>query len=128
MPDNITFLPYCDSEQVLKLMSQSKVALNVLPSFHEGAHDRIFNAMLCGCVCVTDSNAYLDGILINDENALIYDAPWDAASAIKAALDKDNALAMEELAMRGRILAENHTWEMRAKQLERMLNEAGIFA
>ncbi|MCR5418330.1 MAG: glycosyltransferase [Lachnospiraceae bacterium] len=128
VPENITLLPYCDSVQVLELMTKSKVALNVLPSFHEGAHDRIFNAMLCGCVCVTDSNAYLDGILTNGENAMIFETPRDAAGAIKAALDKDNASAMKGLAERGRLLAEGHTWEIRAGQLEKAMDEAGIFA
>ena len=71
-PERVTLLPYADSQEILRLLTQSKFSLNILPSFHEGAHDRIFNSMLCGAVCVTDSNAYLDAILKQNHNAILY--------------------------------------------------------
>ena len=72
-PENLILSPYASSEECLLALADAKLALNVLPCFHAGAHDRIFNTMLAGAVCVTDSNPYLDQILIDEENVILYD-------------------------------------------------------
>lgn len=38
---------------------QSKVVLNVFPNFIKGGHERIFKAMACGAIILTDSNEYI---------------------------------------------------------------------
>ncbi|HOO79495.1 MAG TPA: glycosyltransferase, partial [Lachnospiraceae bacterium] len=43
----------------LHLMHDSQIVLNSMPWFKDGAHDRIFNAMLAGAVSVTDPSRYL---------------------------------------------------------------------
>jgi hypothetical protein len=125
-PERITILPYADSREVLRLMTQSKLALNVLPSFHEGAHDRIYNAMLCGAVCVTDSNPYLDTFLSDGENAVLYQTPavfekdGGRASAealcrrLSDLLRKEAFPLLSQMADAGRQLAGKETWRQRA--------------
>ncbi len=74
-PERITLLPYADSKEVLQLLTKTKISLNVLPSFHAGAHDRIWNSMLCDAVCVTDTNDYLNAFLQDGENAIVFQTP-----------------------------------------------------
>ena len=49
-------IPVWDS---FALAERSKIILNFMPWFKEGAHDRIFTGMLHGAVCVTDTSEYL---------------------------------------------------------------------
>lgn len=49
-------MEYNDLTQVFL---QSKVVLNVLPNFLKGGHERIFKAMACGAVVLSDSNEYI---------------------------------------------------------------------
>ncbi|MBO4337968.1 MAG: glycosyltransferase family 1 protein [Lachnospiraceae bacterium] len=136
-PERITLLEHTDSEGILSLLSETKISLNILPSFHDGAHDRIFNSMLCGCVCATDSNPYLDEILADNENALLYKTPpivngriskegkkicAELAGRIKETLDgKDGEDMLGEdahaIAEAGKNLAASHTWASRAETI-----------
>lgn len=73
-PENLINENGKNSEECLKAIAKGKISLNVMPWFKEGAHDRIYNSMCNGAVCLTDSNSYLDGILKHNENCLIYSA------------------------------------------------------
>ena len=57
---NLIHLGKCDAPEVLSYMKRSKIVLNTLTWFKDGAHDRIFNGMLCGAAVVTDGSKYLD--------------------------------------------------------------------
>ncbi len=123
-PENLILSPYASSEECLLALADAKLALNVLPCFHAGAHDRIFNTMLAGAVCVTDSNAYLDQILIDEENVILYDRerPEKLADRLTAFLQPQMDAKMQKIAERGRKLARTgHTWEARTKILEGIL-------
>ena len=55
-PENLINGSSLDSVGCLKKLCQSKISLNVMPWFRDGAHDRIFNSMLNGALCLTDSS------------------------------------------------------------------------
>ena len=40
-------------------MRDARIALNVMPWFKDGAHDRVFTAMLQGTAALTDDSRYL---------------------------------------------------------------------
>lgn len=117
---NLIFHPYVTSEECLDIFSKSKFVLNVLPSFHNGAHDRIFNAMLNGAICITDSNQFLDTILVDEENALLYnwEEPEKLIKKLKAYLDGEKKGVCTQIMRNGYELAKKHTWSERAKLLE----------
>lgn len=48
-----------DSAECVKIIRNTKIALNTMPWFKDGAHDRIFTAMLNKAVSLTDSSIYL---------------------------------------------------------------------
>lgn len=106
------------SSVCLDLLSKGKVSVNVMPWFKRGAHDRIFSSMLAGCVAVTDTSEYLEEILRDGENAVIYSLEdiEGLGNRIKDLLsDLEKA---QKIADSGRRYAEeNHTWAHRADQV-----------
>lgn len=69
---NLTLLKSIPFEDTFSLMGQSKMVLNLMPNFKNGTHDRIFSAMLNGCVAVTDTSAFLCQHFSQKENILFY--------------------------------------------------------
>ena len=93
-----------------------------MPWFKDGAHDRVFNAMANGSLCLTDHSIYLDEILTEGENVAFYDlkdlnALPDIAKKLLA-----NEKRMERIARNGfELTMGEHTWACRVRQLEEML-------
>lgn len=113
--ENILIGGSLDSLGCLQKISDGKLSLNVMPWFKEGAHDRIFNSMLNGAVCVTDSSRYLDTFLKQKENAAVYSL--EAMGKLPELVDEllGNEKKMQEIADNGFEMAEkSHTWEKRA--------------
>lgn len=61
-----------DYRQLPELYADTKIALNVLPWFKAGQHDRIALAMCNGCACVTDESIYLEKKFVDGENIFMY--------------------------------------------------------
>ncbi len=59
-------------EESLDIIGDSKISLNVMPWFKDGAHDRVFTAMANGAICLTDSSQYLQEIFQEEENIFFY--------------------------------------------------------
>lgn len=117
-PENLIVGNSLDSVGCLKKLCQSKISLNVMPWFRDGAHDRIFNSMLNGALCLTDSSVYLDEILNDRENCRMYStADIEALPDIVYGL-LANPSGLQQIIDKGYKLAESaHTWEHRAAQL-----------
>lgn len=111
-----------DSAACVKAIRNTKIALNTMPWFKDGAHDRIFTAMLNGAVSLTDSSIYLNQE-INTECAVFYDI-----KELDKFPDKVNYLLMHE--ERAKQIAEcgynlsrdKHMWKNRAKVIEKNIN------
>ena len=113
-----------NSEGCLRKLCQTKLSLNVMPWFKNGAHDRIFNSMLNGAVCLTDSSIYLDEILHDGKDCVLYSLAEmerlpEMAKELLADPDRMQAVADAgyELAQAG------HTWAHRAKTLHNLVEE-----
>lgn len=121
-PENLKIMNSLDSEGCLKKLCQTKLSLNVMPWFKDGAHDRIFNTMLNGAVCLTDSSLYLDEILHDKEDCAIYSlSQMEKLPEIAASLLTDPDL-MQRIADGGDQLAQaGHTWAHRAKVLHELI-------
>ncbi len=57
--EHLIHLGKVDAKEVLPYMLRSKIVLNTLTWFKDGAHDRIFNGMLAGAAVVSDESKYL---------------------------------------------------------------------
>ncbi len=120
-PENLTFEAGA-SIDCLKAISQSKISINVMPWFKDGAHDRVFNSMLNGAVCATDHSKYLDETLSPDKNAVFYDLkqlemlPFIINNLLS---DEEHMSEIQREAFQYAI--KSHTWQARAKQLHEEL-------
>lgn len=121
-PENLMIMNNLSSEGCLKKLCQTKLSLNVMPWFKDGAHDRIFNTMLNGSVCLTDSSVYLDEILHDNVDCSLYSLSQmeklaETAGSLLADTDR-----MQRIADGGNEMAQaGHTWAHRAKVLHHMI-------
>ena len=109
-----------DSAECVRAMAQAKLALNTMPWFKDGAHDRIFTAMLQGAAALTDDSAYLREQFRQMETIAYYDLQKleELPQQVSALLDDPQRLF--ETACRGRAAAQRaHTWKSRAEILKR---------
>lgn len=123
-PENLMIMNNLDSEGCLKKLCQTKISLNVMPWFKNGAHDRIFNSMLNGAVCLTDGSLYLDEILHDGKDSSLYSlTEMERLPEIAEGLLSD-ADRMQTIADGGYELARTgHTWAHRAMVLHNLVEE-----
>lgn len=121
-PENLVVGSSLDSEGCLKKLCQSKISLNVMPWFRDGAHDRIFNSMLNGALCLTDSNVYLDEILQDDVDCKIYSLEHleELPDMVYGLLS--NPPKLQDMIEKGYQMAEAaHMWKHRAVVLHKLI-------
>lgn len=108
-------IPYL---KTIEIMCNSKIVLNPLPLFMNGSHERVFTSMLCGAVCVSERNLYLEREFIDNENICFYDMLNldKLPKKIHQLLTEQGTAA--SIAQKGLSLAaEKHTWANRAKDI-----------
>lgn len=116
--------PAVGYEESLELVGDSKISLNVMPWFKDGAHDRIFSAMMCGTVCLTDSSKYLSEQLREQENVYFYSLKGLKYLPAKVRRILQNTDKSAEVAEKGKKLAmQEHTWAARADELMEYLQQ-----
>lgn len=111
------------SMDCVKAIQNAKICLNVMPGFTDGAHDRVFTAMLQKAVSFTDDNCYLREHWENDEHLVFYSKEriGEIGEQTKALLkDADRMQRIADAAYeRARVEC---TWKNRAIQLQMELN------
>lgn len=110
-------------EEILVMMEDSRIVLNTFPWFKDGSHERIFNAMLCGAVVVSETNQYLEETL-PPGTWVPFDLSEESLSVlphrIAELLSDENR--MQSIASAGREMAASaHTWKARAWELHKDL-------
>lgn len=110
------------SERCVEAVQNARISLNLMPWFKDGAHDRIFTAMLQQTVALTDDSKYLREQFADGRELKYFSLKETAAlPEIASALLRDTQ-GLEEMAVRGRKKAlASHTWQQRALALERKL-------
>lgn len=107
-----------DFQESLEVVANSKISLNVMPWFKSGSHDRVYTAMLCGAVCVTDSSDYLMEQCKDGEEIVFYrfDRLEELPDLVKGLLADDEKAKM--IARAGCNMAfERHTWGHRGLEV-----------
>lgn len=118
-PENLTYEKNQYSLACLQRMADARISLNVMPWFKDGAHDRVFNAMANGSLCLTDHSIFLDESLTEGENVVFYDLKDlnQLPELVKDLLADSHK--MERIARNGYELAiKEHTWACRVRELE----------
>lgn len=117
-PENIINGSVLDSLGCLQQISRSKISLNVMPWFKDGVHDRVFNSMLNGAVCLSDGSKYMDEILRDGKDYIRYDLAKLGELPEKVTELLNNREKWESIAESGYArAAKKHTWADRARFL-----------
>ncbi len=112
-------------DESVALNQDTRIALNVMPLFKDGIHDRVPTAMLHGAVAMTDTSYYINEFFDTDPytgELMIYDIkkPEKIAESIFAALNDEASLY--HMAERGRKKAQTgFTWDVRVKEIINIL-------
>ena len=107
-----------DSLGCLQQISRAKISLNVMPWFKDGAHDRIFNSMLNGAVCLSDGSRYLDEILHDGKDYRLYDLAHLEKLPDMVHDILSNRVKWEQMQKNAYTLAsKKHTWADRARRI-----------
>lgn len=116
---NVRYSERVPPEEILLKMEDSKIVLNTMPWFRDGSHERVFNAMMCGAVAVSETSRYLEEVLPPD-TWMSFDLSPESLSALPQRImdllsDEDR---MQKIASAGHDLAvSEHTWKTRALEL-----------
>jgi len=113
--DNLIMTGQVDSKTCLEYMGSARISLNIMPWFKEGAHDRIFNSMLQGCVSVSDTSSYITERLIDGQDYVSFSLARreELPQKIKKLLSEPDYA--EKIALQGCKKAQKeHTWKERA--------------
>lgn len=104
--------------ECIRKMQESKIVLNSMPWFKDGAHDRVFNAMLSHAVCVTDRSRYLTERFTDGKELVWYSLEEieKLPKIVRGLLDHpEDAEQIAERGYQSAILS--HSWENRAMEL-----------
>lgn len=121
-PENIILGNPVKSLGCLQAIADGKISLNVMPWFKDGAHDRIFNSMLGGALCLSDDSKWLTENLKDNEEIVYYSlANIDKLPSIVDGL-LSNPDRLEEIITNGYRKAKAfHTWKSRAEVLDELI-------
>lgn len=105
-------------QEALDLMAQAKVVFQDQAEFNNGAHDRVFSAMLSGAVVLSEYSSYLDKEFINGKNIFLYD--WKngltQVNIIKEILNDESKRLAVAVSAYGKV-NECHRWINRAQSI-----------
>lgn len=109
--------PALDCSAMLHLLRRTRVALNMVPSFPSGTHERVFTAMLHGAVSLTQTGTLIETLFHDGRDILLYDwkNPEAAIERLQPVLNDPHALS--RIAHAGTLAAQPHTWAQRAQRI-----------
>jgi hypothetical protein len=124
-PENLTQHGGVSSEECLRALNNAKISLNVMPWFKEGAHDRVFNSILNGALCLTDPSSFLIEEL-KDGIDIAYYSLKNVNSTDELCVKADYYLThsdeAKEVILNGyKKCMQFHTWAARAEKLHTLI-------
>lgn len=115
------------SAECNRLAARSKICLNFMPWFKDGASERVFNNMLAGSLCVSDPSFYLTEHYTDCKEIVYFDLKrmMDLPLRVKYYLDHPSEAAAIAEAGRGKAIAED-TWLERMRTVLSFMDEDGV--
>ena len=115
---NFIYKGGCSMEEGIALMEDSKIVLNQLANFKDGASERIFEAMLQGAISLTDDSIYLREMFEDSTDIKFYSlSHLEALPDIIHSILSNPALSEKIRRNAYRKAAAQHTWIQRASTL-----------
>lgn len=107
-----------DSAACVQVVRDARIALNIMPWFKDGVHDRVFTAMLQKTVALTDDSQYLRERFTNGEDIVFFSLKnrKNLPELVHMLLyDEENAMRIAENGYRQAY--EKDTWRARTYEL-----------
>lgn len=116
-PKQVTIGPILTSEKCIQQIGRAKIALNMQPFFTYGGHDRVFNSMLNGAVCVSNQSKYLEARFEHNKNILFADFANlnKTVEEIKQVLEDSDLF--EQMRASAYEAVQRDTWKHRLQQI-----------
>lgn len=116
-PDKITAGSMLKSEECIQEMGRAKIVLNMQPFFTYGGHERVFNSMLNGAVCVSNPSKYLEARFEHNKNILFidFDNLNKTVGEIKRVLEDQDLF--ERMRTSAYEIVQHDTWKHRLQQI-----------
>lgn len=118
-PNNIIIEGSAKSIVCQRKLARSKISLNVMPWFKDGAHDRVFSAALNGAVNITDGSKYLHEVFTGKDDVCYYELNQiEKLPELAESLLSDYE-RMDYMAEQAYLVAKLHTWAERTLILKK---------
>lgn len=122
-PNNVKLHGEVTPKECIESMKECKIVLNMQPWFKNGAHERVFNAMLNGAVCLTDESVYLRERFQDLENIVFYQLDHLDAMVDKIKMILEHPLLAEKIIDNQKKTVVHDTWRDRLDEILKEGNE-----
>ena len=107
-----------DSKACVEAVRNARISLNIMPWFKDGAHDRIFTAMLQETVALTDDSRYLREEFTDGEDIVFFSLEERERLSETVHWLLEDEKGAKRIAENGwRKASRRHTWSGRAREL-----------
>lgn len=114
---NVTVHPAVSFDKGMDILKRSKIALNSMPFFKNGTHERVFTALGCGALPLTMNNLFWQEQFVNDRELISYvPGQWEKANGLVTNYLANETLRQELVAAGATKVQKQHTWDQRAEQ------------
>lgn len=120
--ENVHIHSRVSSEECNRLLGKAKIGLNCMPWFKDGCSERVFNIMLNGALCLTDTSKYLLKRFEHGNELVFYnlDDMDELRENVLWLLKNPKAAVM--IAQKGyKVASQNDTWKCRMKRILEMM-------
>ena len=113
-------------DKTAEVYRKTKLGLNILPLFKQGAHDRIATAQLNGAAVLSDSNKYIQEFYSSDSRPKIAFYSMNSIDNISDIVSEvmSDKKKLFEIARNGQRIAKDYlTWDVSARKIIDFVNE-----
>jgi len=112
---NVTVHPSVNFTQSLEILKKSKIALNSMPFFKNGSHERVFAALGSGALPITMDNLFWSEFFVPGKELETYCAGrWDGVNEKVNTYLSNESLRKEVVGAGAEKVLQEHTWDNRA--------------
>lgn len=115
--DHLKLCDMIQPQECIQYMGRAKIVLNMHPFFTYGAHERVFNSMLNGAVCVSNRSKYLESRFEHNKDIIYIDFQNldETVKLVKEILNDENKF--DRIRQNAYQKVQNDTWSDRLKQI-----------
>lgn len=114
---NVTVHPAVPFGEGLNILRKSKIALNSMPFFKNGSHERVLTALACGALPITTDTRYFRGCFKDNEEIVFYQpAKREAVNDVVIELLGDEERRRQMVSDGAKVVENEFTWDRRAEQ------------